>query len=115
MSLFQTVEFLKLKEYWDLKLKEVGFQDIESNGRLKQKNTRTIAYQNRARISEFFTKVVTYLNEVQDIPTLDREILYLYAEGLRIKGPDGIIVRVNRSDKTVRNIIRKYKLLILRY
>lgn len=115
MNLFRTQEFLTLKEYWDLKLKESGFEDIEKNGQLKQKNRSTIAFQNRDKIIAFFDKLLSYLNESTDIPDLDRKILSLYAEGIRIQGKNGIIQKVDRSDSFIRNTIRRYKILILKY
>lgn len=115
MKFFQTKEFIELQEKWYSKLKETGFDDIEPKGKVRRViNPRTIAFDNKEKITEFFDKVNTYLNEVK-IPPLHRQILSLYAQGMRFKGPKGMIHKVKRSDRVVRGIVKKYKLLILKY
>jgi hypothetical protein len=102
-----TSQLITLQAKWYLKLKEEGFIDIEdSKGNLKQHNIRTIAYQNRDVIQEFFTDLGHYLETHWDIPDLHRKILELYCRGMHIKI---IGEKVNRTSRTVYDILEIYK------
>jgi len=104
-------EFLKLQSHWYELLRQQGFKDIEDKkGRLKQKDKRTIAYQNKDSIEAFFTELGFYLSEHLEIPKLDREILELYAQGIYIIH---IADEVNKSRWKVIQVIKKYKKIIL--
>lgn len=100
-----------LKVEWEAKLKASGFEDIEkSTGALKTYDRRTLAWENRELILEFFLKLDQYLTKNGNIDQLDRQTLELYSAGKRIKY---ITEVTHRSDAWVRSTIRKYKRMIL--
>ena len=100
-----------LQIQWYEKLKASGFQDIEdSNGNLKQHNRRTIAFENRDRIRDFFTDLGHYI-EHHDIPPMHKQILTLYCNGSQIRQ---IELEVKRTRRMIHNIIKIYKDRILR-
>lgn len=99
----------EIKSEWYLKLKQTGFVDIEDEyGRIKNHDRRTIAFENRDKILDFFLTLDNFLI-TQTLPDLHREILQAYTEGTYIKQ---ICKRVKRSDAYVRNVIRHYKKII---
>ena len=100
-------ELNSLKDFWYKELEKSGFVDIEdSRQNLKQPNIRTVAYQNRDIILEFFLKLDVFLNERRDLNTLHRKILEFYSSGMKhIK----IAKLVNRSPRTIRRILARYK------
>ncbi len=103
--------YAKLKAQWDRKLAKSGFEDIETpTGELTHHNIRTLAWANRDIILEFFLKLDTYLVKTSDLPSLHRKVLELYSAGKYI---NEITTAVHRSRTTVKNIIKKYKILIL--
>ncbi len=110
---YETSAFKKINKEWRKRLKNDGFQDIEdASENLEQYDRRTIAFENRDRILEFFLKLDHYLTNTKGIPKKHRQILELYSAGTYIKGPNGIIEQTGLSDKQVRNIIKKYKTII---
>jgi hypothetical protein len=111
---YKKKEFKDLQKEWYDKLKP-DFKDIEdSKGNLKQHDRRTIAFDNRDKLQDFFNKLDTYLTQNDDIPDKDREILELYTQGIHIKGPQGIIELTGWSDATIRKLIRRYKSMLLK-
>jgi DNA-binding NarL/FixJ family response regulator len=103
----------ELKKKWELKLKESGFKDIETSlGRLKQPNTRTIAFENRDLILDFFLKLDHYLSSDNSrrIPDRDRLILELFSQGKKLRD---IAQQIQASESTVRNTVRVYKTVII--
>jgi hypothetical protein len=110
----QTLEahgYDRLKAQWKRKLAKSGFQDIESpSGELHQPNIRTVAWVNRDAIREFFLKLDQYLAKHDGIPPLHRKVLELYSAGVYIVD---IVESVHRSRTTVKNIIRRYKRIVL--
>lgn len=101
-----------LQRDWYLKLKKDGFIDIEDEkGNLKQHNTRTISFENQELIREFFTNLGHYLAHNWDIPDLHRKILELYCRGMHIKA---IGEKVNRTSRTIYDIVNIYKIKILK-
>jgi hypothetical protein len=115
---YETTDFKQLQELWDKKLEDDGFIDQEdSNKVLKQENDRsTISFEARDRILYFFNKLDHYLNNIENpakIPNKDREILELYSDGVHVKGKNGIVEQTGWSDKTIRNLINKYKKIVL--
>ncbi len=74
-----------LRDTWTKKLAESGFQDIEDKkGNLKQPDRRSIAFDNRDLIRDFFIRLDHFLTENKDIPILHWQVLTLYSEGLYI-------------------------------
>lgn len=103
--------YSKLKTEWEAKLKASGFEDIEKpTGALKTYDRRTLAWENKELILEFFLKLDQYLTKNGNIDQLDRQTLELYSAGKRIKH---ITEVTHRSDAWVRSTIRKYKRMIL--
>ena len=106
-----------LQKQWYKKLEQSGFEDHENaRGDLKQPDERTIAFENRDKMLYFFTKLDSWLNDVENpakIPDKHREVLELYSQGIHIQGANGIVERVGRSDRTIRLWLKYYKQLIL--
>lgn len=97
----------ELKKVWYAKLKEVGFVDIEDDRQnLKAHNTRTIAFENRDIILDFFLRLDAYLLETKDIPDIHRLILELYSKGEKIKR---IAFTVRMTRQSIHKIINRYK------
>jgi hypothetical protein len=79
---FKTQEFLSLQKEWREKLSRGGFADIEDpKGHLKTPDRRTIGFQNRDRIRDFFMDLDHYLTEHPEIPAEHRSVLEMYSEG----------------------------------
>lgn len=111
---WNTKEFKSLRGEWYKKLEESDFKSIEdNNGRLWQPNLRTITFDNRGRILDFFLKLDSFLTNSEGLPSKHRRILELYSQGVKIKGAKGIIERVGMSDKYIRNVINYYKRLLI--
>lgn len=71
----------KLKRIWYQKLKDSGFEDIETiSGVLKTYDRRTIAFENREVILAFHLDLVTYLNEAT-LSDRERKVLELFSDG----------------------------------
>lgn len=103
--------FLRLKEEWYGKLAASGFKDIENKrGKLKDHDRRTIAFDNRELIAQFFTDLIHYIHEHDEIPELERQILILYSEGVHLKR---IKVITRTYYKKVYLVIKKYREIIL--
>jgi hypothetical protein len=103
------------KQSWYRKVEKSGFDDIEdAKGELRQHNRRTIAFDNRDAIRDFFLKLDTFLVKTSDIPPLHRKILNLYTQGIAVDGPQGIAKQCRRHERVVRGIIAKYKAIILK-
>lgn len=110
---YETPEFKKINTEWKAKLKTSEFEDIErADGSLKDLNRRTISFDNRDQIRDFFLKLSEYLQYTK-LSKDHRQILSLYAEGVHIRGPNSITEQTGWSDKTVRIIISKHKKIIL--
>jgi hypothetical protein len=111
---FSSKEFKALEKEWRQKLKEAGFEDIESpKGHLKQHNIRTISFENRDSLQDFFTSLGHYL-ATHTIPMRDRHILELYAQGVYVKGDNGIAEMSGLGRTTIYNIIKSYKNIIIK-
>lgn len=107
-------EFKALALEWRKKLEESGFQDCESKKEdLNRHNRRTIAFDNRDSIRDFFISLDHFLTNTQ-IPIRDRQVLELYSQGIKVKGVHGIVQRIGWSQSTVRRTIQKYKLILLK-
>ena len=102
----------ELIEEWRIKLKKSGFNDIERpNGRLKEKNKRTKAYNSQESVKEYFELLGIYLNNPSiKLSRLERKILELYSEG---KYHKEIGETVFRSIAYVKNIIYRHRDKIL--
>jgi hypothetical protein len=103
-------EFSKLRDKWYQKLEDSGFRDIETTrGNLRQYDRRTIAFENRDSIREFFIRLDHFLTEERSLPSLDRQMLSLYTQGQLVKE----ICRVTqKSHYVVNKILTKYKKLL---
>jgi hypothetical protein len=103
-------DFLILQEEWYLKLAQSGFKDIEDRkGNLKQYDRRTIAFDNRESIYEFFVALDHYLTDHQDIPEPDKSILSLYSDGIFIIE---ICKQLGLKLSLVNKVISKYKEIV---
>lgn len=97
---------LKLKQMWYQRLKDEGFQDIECNdGSLKTYDRRTIAFDNRNAIMEFFLELDHYL-AVTKLNDLDSQILNLYSQGMFITD---IAYALGYSRQWITKIVKKHK------
>jgi DNA-binding NarL/FixJ family response regulator len=110
-------QFKDLQEQWYRNLKSNGFKDCEDkSGNLTSTTSqrkRTIAFENRERIQNFFRKLDSYLTNCEDLNPKHREVLELYSEGIKIKGKGGIAERTGLSNSWIRAIIKRYKAIIL--
>ena len=115
---YESKSFKKLQDTWYKKLKkkskgQEGFVDQEdSKENLKQYDRRTIAFENRERICEFFLKVDSYLTTKPNIPTKHIYALELWSKGTRVSGPKGIANKVKLSRRQVFYILKKYRDII---
>jgi DNA-binding NarL/FixJ family response regulator len=106
---YKTKEFKNLQSKWYAKLAKEGFKDQEdAKENLIQQDRRTIAFDNRDMLRDFFLSLSAYLVHNR-VPTRDRKILELFSQGIHIKGKNGIVEKTGWSDKTVRNVIKSYK------
>lgn len=113
---WETPEFKKLNKEWREKLESAGFDDQEDEKEnLKQKDERTIAFQNRDKIQNFYLKLDSYLTHNTEIPERDRKILELYSQGVKVKGKGGIVEQVGLSRDPVYQVIWKYKKILLNH
>jgi hypothetical protein len=113
---WKSAHFQELQDKWYDKLKTNGFKDIETKGeRLIEPDRRTIAFENRDEIAEFFRRLDHYLSN-NSLPKRERRILELYSQGIKVKSIHTVAItnKVNLSDRTVRRIITKHKRIILK-
>lgn len=111
-----TLEFKELNEEWRARLEESGFKDLESpKSHLKQHNRRTIAFDNRDALQNFYTKFEHYLtHQAQTIPGKYMQVLSLYVNGVKVKGEGGIAEQTGFTPRSCFLIIKKYKVVILK-
>jgi len=108
---YRTKEFHDLSKEWRARLIESGFEDLEdAQENLKSKDKRTIAYENQDEIREFFLRLDHFMYFYPEMPRFERTVMELYSQGVYIKT---IVKRVRASDKKVRNVVSRYKKLIL--
>lgn len=108
----QKTQFKKLQQKWYLKLEKHGFNDIETTSeRLRDYDRRTINFDNRDLILDFFLRLDTFLTHTQDIPKIHRQILQFYSDGYYITE---IITKVHMSRTYIKNTIKQYKIQILK-
>jgi hypothetical protein len=114
---YRSAQFKALKSEWDRKLADSGFQDIEStHGSLKTQDRRTISWEHRELIADFFTALGHYLhNHAQIMQPHERMVLELYVTGARVKGRGGIAERVGLHYQTCFKIIRLTKVKIMQH
>lgn len=111
---WESKDFKALNAEWQTKLQDAGFQDHEDKKeRLKQYDRRTIAFENRERIKEFFLELDSYITNTPDIPLEHKYILELFSCGVHVQGEQGIAKRANRSRDWVHKVISHYKKLLL--
>lgn len=115
MKFYQTPEFRKLDKQWKNKLKRSGFVDLEGTKEgLKKQNRRTIAWENREELSNFFSDVASYLYNYRELSRRDQRIVQLWLEGSHIKGKGGIAEKTGLSSVTVHKVIRIVKERVLK-
>lgn len=108
---YQTKQFKELDSKWRKKLEKSGFPDIEDGkGNLKTYDRRTIAWDNRTRVSTFFTKLEAFLCDDDSLGRRQKRILKLYAEGARVTE---ISKRTHVTKRYVHYVITKTRRLIL--
>lgn len=108
---YKDPRFIELKIEWQFKLKESGFIDVEDHReRLRQYDRRTIGWENRDRIRDFFIRLEQFLEE-NDVKEVERNILTLYIQGAPLRE---IAVRLGLGlgRTKVKDTIRKYKRLL---
>lgn len=115
MSIYDDPKFKKLQKEWASKLKESGFDDLEdSKENLKPDgDRRTVAFENRDAIRDYYRKVDSYLTNTKNIPKKHRKVLELYSEGTPIEGDNGIAVQTGLHYQGVHFVIKKYQKIIL--
>lgn len=102
---------MTIQKEWYAKLAKEGFNDIEDKkGNLKQYDRRTIAFDNREAIFDFFTKLDHLLEHRKDIPQEDRDILHLYSQGIQL---NNIAKLLTTGIWNIKRTIKRYKLLLL--
>jgi hypothetical protein len=75
----------KLKQQWYQRLKDEGFIDIEMpDGSLKTYDRRTVAFDFRQQIMEFFLDLDQYIAQTQ-LKLFDKQVLILYSGGMHVK------------------------------
>ena len=101
----------ELATHWRAKLERAGFDDIEdAKGNLRQHDRRTIGFENRELISEFFRKLDHYLTDHPEVPRLHRLILSMWSDGADMRE---ICKKSKRCNSWVRTIIRRYRNMLL--
>jgi len=101
-------DFAKVKAEWDRRLTDSGLDDIEAPSKALRPNLRTVAFENRDAIRDFFLALDSYLARTV-IPPRDRKVLEAYSAGQYI-GKIAESLSVSRS--TVKNTIRHYRSLV---
>lgn len=110
-SQFRQQKFRDLQSQWYEKLKESGFNDIENKKeKLKEYDRRTISFDNRDIIRDFFIRLDHFVTNSSNIPKLHRQILELYSDG-RYLGEIAKQVRCSRSK--IKLVVYHYKKLII--
>lgn len=104
--------FRALKAEWYQKLEDDGFRDIENGqGSLKSHNTRTVSFDFRDDIRDYFIALDHYITENEDhIPDSHVRVLKLHSAGIhRVK----IQEIVKFGETKVKKILRHYREIIL--
>ncbi len=113
MNEYNTKEFKELQKAWYDRLKKDGFEDIEDSfGLLRNQNQRTISWENRDEIRDFYLKVGRYLFKTKGIPRIHRNILKKWAEG---EYQVDIAKKSKASLRTVKYVVEKYKKIIINW
>lgn len=104
--------FKALKAEWDAKLIKDGFIDIEdAHGRLKSHDTRTVSFDFRDDIRDYFIALDHYITDHEtELPATHMRILKLYSAGIhRVK----IQELTGFGQTKVKKILRHYREIIL--
>lgn len=114
---YQTQKFKELEQRWREKLKKEGFEDLEYNqnrnhSRLRGKNKRTIAFQNRERIRTFYLLLEEVLRK-ERLPKRDRKILELLVKGVPQVGKDSISSRLQLARSHIHRCVTYYRRMII--
>lgn len=103
---------LSLRREWNQKLAESGFVDIEDErGQLKRMTERPFSQHVAEATSQFYELLGVYLQTQKDLTRLERRILELYSEGMKL---DDIAFDVYRSRAYVKNKIYHHRDRILK-
>lgn len=102
-------EFTSLKQKWYAKLRQEGFQDIETpSGSLKSKDIRTQNYRDKDILIEFYSQLNQYLTDHgHELKTSHYEILRLHCDGIQNIQIASIL---SCSKSMVKTIIRQCKI-----
>lgn len=104
---YKSEKFKLLEQEWREKLSTSGFTDIEDEKeRLRSYDRRTIAFENRDLILDFFTRLDHFLTHTPHLSARERTVLTLYSQGCYLKD---IAFEIDQSISTVKIILRKYK------
>ena len=97
----------KLKQLWYQRLKDEGFIDIETDGgALKSYDRRTIAFDHRQRILEFYLELDRYIADAK-MDQLDRTVLMALSDGFHVTE---IARMLGFSRQWITKIIKKHKI-----
>lgn len=109
-SPFRHPKFRELQSRWYDKLKESGFNDIENKKeKLKEYDRRTIAFDNRDAIRDFFIRLDHFITKSHTLPPPHKKILELYSNGLYLSE---IAQQMNCSRSKIKLVVYHYKKLI---
>lgn len=106
---YQTQEFRELQEKWRRKLKQSGFDDLENGDFFRAHDIRTAAWANQNDIRDFFIALDHLMTHYPEMPPFERKVMELYSRGIYVKT---IVQKTRKSDKTVRNVIKRYRDLL---
>lgn len=112
MKFYERPSFKRLKAEWYDKLGK-SFDDIEDGyENLKTYDRRTQSFEDRDQVAEFFYALDQFLNvSYRLIPTKHWRILNMYSDGKKLTE---ISSRLGVTDRWVRKIVARYKVIILK-
>lgn len=108
---FNSKDFKALEREWMDRLAGSGFEDIETpKGQIKDGNRRTVAFDNRDRLRDFFLILDHFLTAYPDMPRHERRVMELHSTGAKLR----VIAHETRlTFINVRRIIRRYRGIVL--
>jgi DNA-binding NarL/FixJ family response regulator len=102
---------LQLRREWNRRLAASGFEDIEDEkGRLKRMTDRQKPAAVMEATAAFYTLLDAYMIATKELTRLERRILELYSQGMKL---DDIAMDVYRSRAYVKNKIYLHRDRIL--
>lgn len=110
MKFYQSKEFKILKTAWYEHLEGDGFDDLEDKKEnLKQHDRRTIAWENKELILDFFLSLDHFMHLYEDMPRFERSVMTLYSQGYHVPH---IALHTKASKRNVKYVVARYKGLI---